>query len=51
MNVVQSATIKADDTIDIRFDHDAGLQIPLKTYTGKGERAILTAPKHYLRVF
>ncbi len=38
MNVVQSATIQADDTIDIRFDHDAGLQIPLKTYTGKGER-------------
>lgn len=50
-DVVQGATIKADDTIEIHFDHDVELRIPLKTYTGKGERAILTAPKHFLRVF
>ena len=50
-SVVQSATIHADDTIDIQFEGDVELQIALKTYTGKGERAILTAPKHFLRVF
>jgi hypothetical protein len=50
-SIVQSATIQADDTIEIQFDHDVELRIPLKTYAGKGERAILTAPKHFLRVF
>jgi hypothetical protein len=50
-HVVQSATIQPDDTIDIQFDNDNEMHIRLKTYAGKGERAILTAPKHFLRVF
>jgi hypothetical protein len=49
--VVQSATIKANDTINIQFDNDTEMRIPLNSYAGKGERAILTAPKHFLRVF
>ena len=49
--VVQSAAINRDDTIEIEFDHDVEMRIPLKTYAGKGERAVLTAPKHFLRVF
>jgi hypothetical protein len=50
-SVVQSATIQADDTIEISFDDNTEIRIPLKSYAGKGERAILTAPKHFLRVF
>jgi hypothetical protein len=49
--MVQSAIMQADDTIEIQFDHDVELRIPLKMYAAKGERAILTAPKHFLRVF
>ena len=48
---VQSATIHVDDTIEIQFDNDVELRIPLRTYAGKGERAIVTGPKHFLHVF
>jgi hypothetical protein len=50
-SIVQSATIQTDDAIDIQFVDDVELRIPLKTYTGEGERAILTGPKHFLAVF
>jgi hypothetical protein len=50
-SVVQSATIQTDDTIDIQFADDVKLRIPLKMCAGKGERAILTGPKHFLLVF
>jgi hypothetical protein len=37
--------------IEIQLADDIELRIPLKTYTGKGERAILTGPKRFLAVF
>jgi hypothetical protein len=47
----QSATMKEGETISIHFENGAEIRIPLRSYQGRGERAILTAPKHYLLVF
>jgi hypothetical protein len=48
---VTGTTIGPDETICIKFDNSAQLQIALGSYEGQGERAILTAPNHYLLVF
>lgn len=48
---VQIATMRENETIEIHLDNNAKLLIPLRTYLGNGERAILTAPKHFLFVF
>jgi hypothetical protein len=47
--VVRRATMDVEETIWIEFESDA-LRIPLRSYEGKGERAILTGPNHYLLV-
>jgi hypothetical protein len=49
--VVTGAAIDSDDTITIQLGDDDQLKIPLSTYAGSGERAILTGSQHYLRVF
>jgi hypothetical protein len=48
---IAAATIGPDETVGIKFDKGPELQIPLSSYQGRGERAILTAPNHYLLVF
>ena len=49
--VVTSAAIDAQDSIDIHFGTGTShLHIPLRTYAGRGDRAILTGPRHYLQV-
>jgi hypothetical protein len=48
---IASSTIGTDETICITFETGAELRIPLRSYQGRGERAILTGPNHYLLVF
>jgi hypothetical protein len=50
-SVVRETAMQADDTIEVKFNNSTKLRIPLGTYVGTGERAILTAPKHFLSVF
>ena len=50
-HTVKIATFENDETISIRYDNDIEMRIALQSYQGSGERAILTAPKHYLFVF
>jgi hypothetical protein len=50
-HVAKKATIEPDETISIDFDNGIALRIPLQSYHDRGERAILTGPKHYLFVF
>jgi hypothetical protein len=47
---VKSATMEQDETIRIHFENRAEIRIPLRSYQGRGERAILTGPKHFLLV-
>lgn len=49
--VVDNITMMRDETICIVFENGTEMRIPLRSYQGCGERAILTAPKHYLLVF
>jgi len=49
--VVTGASMDSADTITIQLGDDDRLKLPLSTYGGQGERAILTGPQHYLRVF
>ncbi|MFL6689228.1 MAG: hypothetical protein ACJ8IR_03435 [Alphaproteobacteria bacterium] len=44
-------TIERDETISIDFEEATEMRIPLQSYKGAGERAILTGPRHYLCVF
>jgi hypothetical protein len=43
--------IKPGDIIVIEFANGIELRVPLGAYQGKGERAILTSPDHFLYVF
>jgi hypothetical protein len=45
------AEIDKNDTTTFGFKNGVKLRIPLGAYTGRGERAILTGPLHYLFVF
>jgi hypothetical protein len=47
---VTTATITQNETIVIQFNDGAEMLIELNSYRGHGERAILSAPKHYLLV-
>ena len=49
--VVKSVTMEQDETISITLENGIELRIPLRSYEGRGERAILTGSKHYLFVF
>ena len=49
--VAKNATMEPDETINIDFENGITLRIPLRSYQDRGERAILTGPKHYLFVF
>jgi len=49
--VVQTALSDDHDALTIRFTDGRELFIPLSTYAGKGERAVLTGPRHFLMVF
>jgi hypothetical protein len=49
--VAKNVTMESDDTISIVFERGVEMRIPLGSYKGRGERAILTGPKHYLFVF
>jgi hypothetical protein len=48
---VESAAFENSETIAIYLSSGVELLIPLQTYQGQGERAILTGPKHFLFVF
>jgi hypothetical protein len=48
--VAKNVTMESDDTVSIVFEHGIEVRIPLGSYKGRGERAILTGPKHYLFV-
>ncbi len=47
-HTISGADVTSDETIVVGFDNRTQLRIPLKNYTGTGERAIFTAPKHRL---
>lgn len=49
--VVTGSAIDQSDTISFDFGDNTSLRIPLASYQGKGERAILTGPKHFLLVY
>lgn len=49
--VITGAAIDKDDTISIQLGESDSLLIPLGSYQGNGERAILTGPKHFLLVY
>jgi hypothetical protein len=49
--VAKNVTMESDDTVSIVFENGIEVRIPLGSYKGRGERAILTGPKHYLFVF
>jgi len=49
--VVHAATMRANDVIEIRFSGGSELRIPLSAPEGEGERAILTGPGHFLKVW
>lgn len=49
--VITGAAIDKDDTISIQLGESDSLRIPLGSYQGYGERAILTGPKHFLLVY
>jgi hypothetical protein len=49
--VAKNVTMESDDTVSIVFENGVEVRIPLGSYKGRGERAILTGPKHYLFVF
>ena len=49
--VVSEVNVTFDEIIIIRFESGVELHIPLKSYTGAGERAILTAAQHELFVW
>lgn len=49
--VITGAAIDEDDTISIQLGESDSLRIPLSSYQGNGERAILTGPKHFLLVY
>lgn len=48
---VKSVTMSQNEEILIAFDNEITIEIPLRSYEGHGERAILTGPKHYLFIF
>jgi hypothetical protein len=48
---VLHAAVDDEETIKITFESGASLRIPLRSYRGTGERAILTGPHQYLRVW
>lgn len=48
--VADSADI-GNDTLIVRFDHGTYLEMSLASRECKGERAILTGPKHFLYVW
>lgn len=50
-HTVVTAEIDQAETILIRFDNSAEMRIYLGSYHGRGERGILTGPKHFLFVF
>lgn len=50
-HTISSVDVASDETIVIGLDNQTQLRIPLKSYTGTGERAIFTAPKHRLFVW
>lgn len=49
--VAMSITVAEDETVLINFHNSVRMQLPLGSYVGQGERAILSGPKHYLFVF
>ncbi len=49
--IMNGATIDENETISFHLENGVELRIPLRSYAGRGERAILTGPKHYLFVF
>jgi hypothetical protein len=49
--VITGAAIDKDDTISIQLSESDSLRIPLGSYRGSGERAILTGPRHFLLVY
>jgi hypothetical protein len=49
--VVQGIAMERDETIVIHFSNAVKMKVPLRSYEGQGERAILTGPKNYLFVF
>jgi hypothetical protein len=50
-HTVVSAENDQQETISIRFDNGAEMQIKLRSYQHSGERGILTGPKNFLLVF
>ena len=48
---VVGCDLDQSDKIKITFKNGATLKIDLGSYTGEGERGILTAPNHFLFVF
>jgi hypothetical protein len=46
-----SVVSNEDETITVEFENGIEMLIPLRSYEGRGERGILTGPKHYLYVF
>jgi hypothetical protein len=49
--VVKTSRIEQNEIICFDFEDGTGLRIPLRSYEGRGERAILTGPRHYFFVF
>jgi hypothetical protein len=47
----KNVTMEPDETISVDFENGIEIRIPLRSYQDRGERAILTGPKHYLFVF
>jgi hypothetical protein len=50
-HVVADAADIGNDTLTVRFDNGTHLEMILNTRELKGERAILTGPKHFLHVW
>jgi hypothetical protein len=48
--IVETVSITHDAVIMMRYNNGVEMRIPLQSYQGHGERAILTGPKHYLLV-
>jgi hypothetical protein len=51
VETLRDATMESDETIKFIFEGGTEMRIPLRSYVGTGERAILTGPKHSLLVF